>query len=59
MKIKITKCSNANLWYNDRIGEIFNVSDEDPVIEDHYEVHLKGVLSGLVDFDDCEIFECS
>jgi hypothetical protein len=59
MKVKITKCSNDNWWYNDRIGEIFTpINDGDPH-SSKYEVNLPGDHIGFIDFDDCEIFECS
>jgi len=28
-KVKIVKCSKESWWYNDRIGEIFNVTLDD------------------------------
>jgi len=50
MKVKITKCSNVDYWYNDKIGEVFEV-----LTEENYYV-AGHISSGLfIAKDDCEI----
>lgn len=58
MKIKITKNTSPKSWYRDRIGEIFNVLEIDEK-QKRYIVHKGRICDSFIDFDDCEIFECS
>jgi len=55
MKIKITKCTNPEWWYNDKVGEEFTtISDGDPH-PSKYKVQISVRCIGFVDFDDCII----
>lgn len=43
MKIKITKCSNSDWWYSNRVGETFSVIDAD---EDDFIVFTENCREG-------------
>lgn len=54
MKVKITKNNDENYWYNDRIGEVFEV--EETTYPLYYRAN--GCYKGCyIDKDDCEIIE--
>jgi len=53
-KVLITECSDAQLWYADKIGEIFQLNMEIGDIEDF--VFVAGAITG-VKKDECHIIE--
>jgi hypothetical protein len=63
MKIQIIKQNhiNSNCWYNDRIGEVFEVShirnfDNCYMVIDKSKINYEGVLSYVIK-DDCVIIK--
>lgn len=52
MKVKITKKNDENYWYNDRIGEVFEVEDTTYPLYYRANGRYKGCY---IDKDDCEI----
>jgi len=57
MKVRIIKCSNKNWWYNDKIGEIFDVLMEEEDDYDDYVVANYVSNKNSIDKADCEIVE--
>ena len=54
MKIKIIKCSDGLMWYNNQIGQVFTPYRE---YEDSYLVRCPDGLSNIVYKTDIEILE--
>lgn len=52
MKVKITKNNDENYWYNDRIGEVFEVEETTNTLYYRANGRCKGCY---IDKDDCEI----
>ncbi len=57
MKVKIIKCSDSLWWYNNKIGQVFEVSEYKAPDGDH-QVIINGKASGeFINSDDFEIVE--
>ena len=54
MKVKITKNNDENYWYNDRIGEVFEVEETRHSLYYRANGRYKGCY---IDKDDCEIIK--
>lgn len=54
MKVKITKNNDENYWYNDRIGEVFEVEETTNQLYYRANGRYKGCY---IDKDDCEVIE--
>jgi hypothetical protein len=54
MKVRITKFSGKYFWYNDKIGEIFDVLKE---VKKDYLVNNYGSFKSWIAKEDCEIVE--
>lgn len=55
MDVKIIKCSKSTYWYNNKVGQTIEV-DEAPHNPLGYRVSSqKGVLTGIISFEDAEV----
>lgn len=51
-KIFVTKCSDSQRWYCDKVGQIF-LAEESIHKERGFEVYEDGKLRGFISFEDC------
>lgn len=58
-KVKITKCSYPQAWYNDSIGEVFTVYQtifgKDYILKEDYDMG-HNTLWRHIDIKDCEVW---
>lgn len=55
MKVKIIKCSKSSYWYNDKIGEIYEI-DDDFINKDGLTIcRTSKSIPNYINFDDCEV----
>jgi len=57
MKVKIKKCSSAEWWYNNLIGEVFEVTDSKDPDGDHQIIEDGELMGDFIFCDDFDVIE--